>query len=253
MNRYFIEVAYNGKQYAGFQIQKNAITIQQEIEEAFKTFFRESITLTGSSRTDAGVHALQNFFHFDTGKIIDSSALYNLNAILPGSIVIKQLIPVRPNAHCRFDALTREYKYFIYQQKDPFLENTAFYYPYKIRKELLDEAAEIVKRHTNFASFSKRGTQVKTFECTIYKSIWNIEGACLVYTVEANRFLRGMVRGLVATMLQVGTGKITTGTFDRIIQTRDTAKANFAVPGRGLFLMKVNYPEGYFSPLENKV
>ena len=246
MNRYFIEVAYHGKKFAGFQIQKNAVTIQQAVEEAFYTFFRKRFTLTGSSRTDTGVHAIQNYLHFDTEDIISPSSLYNLNSILPASIVIKNLFPVGANAHCRFDALTREYKYYIYQQKDPFLEDTAYYYPYKLDQELLSDAAKIVMGYTNFASFSKRSTQVKTFDCVIQKSEWEKENNCLVYNVIANRFLRGMVRGLVGTMLQVGRGRIAIDIFKEILASKDPAKANFAVPGHGLFLVKVNYPEGYF-------
>ena len=157
MNRYFLEVAYKGKGYAGFQIQRNAVTIQYEIEKAIQTFFRKAISLTGSSRTDTGVHALQNYFHFDFEGSIDPACVYNLNAILPGSIVIRSLIPVSPDAHCRFDAISREYKYFVYRQKDPFLEEQAYFYPYTIDIELLKQAAEAIKGYSNFASFSKRG------------------------------------------------------------------------------------------------
>ncbi len=246
MNRYFIEVAYKGKKYAGFQIQKNAVTIQHEVEQALYTFFRMRFLLTGSSRTDAGVHALQNFFHFDSIDIIDNSTLYNLNAILPGSVVIKSLKAVHNDAHCRFDALSREYKYFIYQQKDPFLEDTAYYYPYTLDLEHLAKAANIIKRYSNFESFAKRRTQVKTYDCYIQKSEWIHEKNCLVYNVTANRFLRGMVRGLVATMLQVGRGKITTFELEHLLTSKDSAKADFGAPAHGLFLIKVNYPNDYF-------
>ena len=246
MNRYFLEVSYKGKGYAGFQIQQNAPTIQYEVEKALATFFRQPISLTGSSRTDTGVHALQNYFHFDFEGDINPASIYNLNAILPASIVVKSLIQVSSDAHSRFDAISREYKYFIYQQKDPFLEETAFYYPYKLDTSLLEKAAEALKGYGNFASFSKRGTQVKTFECSIQKSEWIRENDCLVYNVIANRFLRGMVRGLVATMLQVGRGKLTIDQFHDVIESKDTSEADFAVPGHGLFLVSVNYPPGYF-------
>ncbi len=246
MNRYFLEVSYKGKGYAGFQIQQNAPTIQYEVEKALATFFRQPISLTGSSRTDSGVHALQNYFHFDFEEVINPASIYNLNAILPGSIVIKTLVRVSESAHCRFDAISREYKYFIYQQKDPFLEETAYYYPYTLDIELLEKAAKVIMQYRNFASFSKRGTQVKTFDCTIQKSEWIRENGCQVYNVIANRFLRGMVRGLVATMLQVGRGKLTMDDFHRVIASEDTAEADFAVPGHGLFLVSVNYAPGYF-------
>ena len=246
MNRYFLEVSYKGKGFAGFQIQQNAPTIQDEVEKALATFFRQPISLTGSSRTDSGVHALQNYFHFDFEGVINPASIYNLNSILPGSIVIKNLIQVSEAAHSRFDAISREYQYFIYQQKDPFLEEIAYYYPYKLDTGLLEKAAEALKGYQNFASFSKRGTQVKTFECSIQKSDWARENDCLVYNVIANRFLRGMVRGLVATMLQVGRGKLSLEEFHRVIESKDTSEADFAVPGHGLFLVSVNYVPGYF-------
>jgi tRNA pseudouridine38-40 synthase len=250
MNRYFIEVAYKGNNYAGFQIQKNAITIQHEVEQALYTIFRKRFSLTGSSRTDAGVHALQNFFHFDSEDKINNSALYNLNAILPGSIVIKNLLAVHHDAHCRFDALSRQYKYFISQQKDPFLVDTAYYYPYTLDLAHLKKAANIIKGYSHFESFSKRRTQVKTYDCTIKESEWIQEKNCLIYNVTANRFLRGMVRGLVATMLQVGRGKISISELDYILSSKDSSKADFAVPAHGLFLIKVNYPDDYFKQMD---
>ena len=246
MNRYFIEVGYHGKDYAGFQIQKNALTIQEEVEKALEIFFRTPLRLTGSSRTDTGVHALQNFFHFDFENDIDTSSLYNLNAILPVSIVIKKLVRVKEGSHSRFDALSREYTYFLHQNKEPFKAETSFYYPYAIQRELLDQAAEIVKKYTSFASFSKRSTQVKTFDCSIIKSEWVFETNSYSYHVEANRFLRGMVRGLVATMLQVGRKKISIENFEEIIVSNDSSRANFAAPGHGLFLIRVRYPDDYF-------
>lgn len=246
MIRYFLEVSYHGAGLAGFQVQRNAVTVQSEIEKAFETFFRKPVRLTGSSRTDAGVHALQNYFHFDWRDEIHPHSLYNLNAILPGSIVIKNLVAMHGEAHSRFDALSREYWYYIYRQKNPFLADRAYYYPYSLNESLLLAAAERIVHHNNFQSFSKRNTQVKTFECSIQFSKWEQEGECLVYKVGANRFLRGMVRGLVATMLQVGRGKLNLDEFERVIEGRDNTGADFAVPGHGLFLIRVNYPLGYF-------
>lgn len=246
MKRYFLELSYKGKGYAGFQVQENATTIQYEVEKALKTFFRESIELTGSSRTDAGVHALQNYFHFDFAGEIAAANIYNLNAILPSGIVIKRIVPMRAEAHSRFDAVSREYRYFIYQQKDPFIEDTAYYYPYTINLETMNEAASALMEYGNFESFSKRGTQVKTFECRIMKSGWMQQEQMIVYNVEGNRFLRGMVRGLVATMLQVGRGKMTVDEFRKVIEAKDNTVADFAVPGHGLFLVAVKYGEGYF-------
>ena len=242
MPRYFLEVSYKGTNYSGFQSQKNANSVQEEVEKAFEVLHKEKVILTGSSRTDAGVHALQNFFHFDFEKPLHPQLIYKLNAILPDDIVLKNVTPVSPDAHCRFDAISREYKYFIYRKKDPFLRDRAFYYPYKIDMDKLQQAATIVKRYQDFTSFSKRNTQVKTFICQIQQSEWIYENERLVYHIKGNRFLRGMVRALTATMLKVGRGTIDMNEFIRIIEAKDCTKASFAVPPHGLFLMAVAYP-----------
>ena len=242
MPRYFLEVSYKGTNYSGFQSQKNANSVQAEVEKAFEILQKEKVILTGSSRTDAGVHALQNFFHFDFEKQLHPQLIYKLNAILPDDIVLKTVIPVNADAHCRFDAISREYKYFIYRKKDPFLRDRAFYYPYKIDIDKLQEAARIVKGYQDFTSFSKRNTQVKTFICQIQQSEWVYENECLVYNIKANRFLRGMVRALTATMLKVGRGTIDMHEFRRIIEAKDCTQASFAVPPHGLFLIAVEYP-----------
>jgi tRNA pseudouridine38-40 synthase len=247
MNRYFLEVSYHGGRYAGSQVQVNTLTVQAELEKALAVYFREPLTLTGSSRTDTGVHARQNFYHFDLPKPLNPRAIYNLNAILPADIAIKQILQVPATAHCRFDAVAREYEYFIYQSKDPFRVDRAWFYPYTIDWEGLQTAAGVVKEYTDFTSFSKRNSQVKTFNCNIAYSEWKVLEQGAVFRVKANRFLRGMVRGLVGTMLQVGRGKITLPEFRQIIEARDCTKADFSVPGHGLFLQKVEYPEHYFS------
>ena len=246
MSRYFLEVSYKGTNYSGFQIQQNANSIQAETEKAVQILLKEKIGLTGSSRTDAGVHALQNFFHFDFEGEITSHFAYKMNAILPGDIVVQKLISVNQGAHCRFDAISREYKYFIYQHKDPFLKDRAFYFPYKLNMELMQQAAEVTKTYTDFTSFSKRNTQVKTFNCCIMESKWGWEDECLVFHVKADRFLRGMVRALVATMLKIGRGKMTIAEFKNVIEEKDCSKASFAAPPQGLFLMSVNYQRNYF-------
>jgi tRNA pseudouridine38-40 synthase len=237
--RYFLEVSYKGTHYSGFQIQHNANTIQAEVEKALEVFYN----LTGSSRTDAGVHALQNFFHFDSETNIKPESLYNLNSILPGDIVLKNIRKVDDTAHCRFDAISREYKYYIYQNKDPFKDDRAFYFPYKMDLELIQEASSVLKEYSDFTSFSKRNTQVKNFRCQVSESRWIKEDDCFVYTIKANRFLRGMVRALTATMLLVGRRKINILQFREIIESKDCTKASFAVPAAGLFLIRVNYPE----------
>lgn len=255
MPRYFIEVSYKGTRYSGFQVQQNAITIQYEVEKALAVRFRQTCNLTGASRTDAGVHALQNYFHFDTLADLFRSnehfseetnlqrALYSLNSILPGDIVIKRIFKVEDTAHCRFDAISRTYKYYIYSEKNPFYKDTAYFYPYTIDFNKLQAAAAIIPYTENFASFSKKNTQVNNFICLIHKSEWQKNNSCIVYEVIANRFLRGMVRGLVGTMLKVGTGKISINEFAEIIKGDSAAKTDFSAPAAGLYLIKIGYGE----------
>lgn len=252
MARYFLEVSYKGTAYSGFQSQENANSIQGEIEKAYQVLQREPVLLTGSSRTDAGVHALQNYFHFDSdtlgdgwGRAGDAAKLvYKLNAILPPDIVIRRVFPVAGDAHCRFDAISREYKYFIYREKNAFLRETAYYFPYRLDREKMQAAAEMLRGQRDFRSFSKRNTQVKNFECRIELSEWGMEHGCLVYRVRGNRFLRGMVRAMTATMLRVGRGIIGLEEFGGIMGAGDCTKASFAVPAQGLFLVAVDYGAG---------
>ena len=245
MPRYFLELSYKGTHYAGFQIQKNANTIQAEVEKAMSILFSETFSLTGSSRTDAGVHALQNFFHFDSDIIIYEKKIYNLNALLPGDIAVKNIFKVKEDAHCRFDAIAREYQYYLYRKKNPFLQETAFYYPYTLSIEKLNELAAIIPEYKDFTSFSKRNTQVKNFNCDIQYSQWHQQKDCLVYTVKANRFLRGMVRGLVATMLKISRSKNHFENFKKIIETKDCRNSDFSADPKGLFLISVTYNDIY--------
>lgn len=249
MNRYFIEVSYRGTRYSGFQVQENAHTVQAELQKAMELVFRKAFVLTGSSRTDAGVHALQNYFHFDEESELQQKQVYNLNAVLPNDLAVKRLIRMNTDAHSRFDAISREYRYHIYTRKDPFLHDRAYFFPYNIDVEAMQTAAGILQEYSDFTSFSKRNTQVKTFICALYESRWEqtTDGYC--YYVKGNRFLRGMVRGLTATMLKVGRGRLDLNVFRSIIEGRDCTLAQFAVPPHGLFLEKVNYPEGYFAEI----
>lgn len=241
MPRYFLELAYKGTAYSGFQVQENANTIQSEAEKALQTLFRQSFELTGSSRTDAGVHALQNFFHFDTELIIQKASIYNLNAILPADITAKGIYPVPDESHCRFDATAREYNYFIYRKKDPFMVDRGWLYPFPLDMELLQQAAHILMEYADFTSFSKRNTQVKTFLCSIERAEWQQEGSSLIYQVKANRFLRGMIRGLVGTMVKLARRQLTVAEFRAIIEAKDCTKADFSTPPQGLFLKHVYY------------
>ena len=241
MPRYFLKVSYKGTAYNGFQIQNNAITIQSEIEKNLEVFYKEKISLTGSSRTDTGVHALENYFHFDTELEIEKLHLYNLNAILNKDIIALDIYKVKDDAHCRFDANFRAYKYYIYQNKNPFLEDRAYFYPFTLDINLMQEAAALLFQFEDFSSFSKKHTQVNNFNCTISKAEWSVENDCLVFHVQSNRFLRGMVRALVATMLKVGRGQMSIDEFKNLIAAKTNSSAHFDAPAHGLFLVKVGY------------
>lgn len=244
MSRYFIEVAYKGTKYSGFQVQENANTIQAEIEKAFRILHRNTVDLTGSSRTDAGVHALQNFFHFDYTEEVHPQFIYKMNSLIPQDIVIKKIIQMPISAHSRFDATSREYIYCIHRFKDPFLHNTSLYFPYKLDMDLMNRASDYLKQQSNFFAFSKTNTQVKNFSCRVIHSRWIIKENILTYNIEANRFLRGMVRAITATLLKVGRHKLSIVEFEKLFM--EEKKAGYSVPAHGLILTKVNYPENYF-------
>lgn len=241
MPRYFIEVAYLGTRYSGFQEQVNANTIQSEVTRALKVYFKNEFQLTGSSRTDAGVHAYQNFFHFETSVEIKKTAIYSLNALLPFDIVVKNIYLVNDDSHCRFDAVSRTYQYIIIREKDPFYFGRAYYYPYTINTEILHEAAALIMEFTDFTTFSKKKTQVKTFNCKIENSRWVFNDGLWQYEVTANRFLRGMVKGLVGTMLRIAKDNLGMQELKNIFEKKDSSAADFSVASEGLFLKSVNY------------
>ncbi len=247
MSRYFIELAYKGTQFKGFQLQHHVATVQGEVNAALRILLKESVETTTSSRTDAGVHALQNFLHFDTEVLLKPSFIYNINAILHPDILVKNIIAVNADAHARFDASSRKYAYHIINTKHPFLKETAWHMPFKTDIDLMNEAAQKLMQHTNFESFSKRNTDVKTFECNIHIAYFEKMNEEIIFHVASNRFLRGMVRALVATLILVGRKKVSLSAFEKIIAGRDCTKADFSAPAHGLFLEKVNYPASVFS------
>ena len=246
MKRYFLEVSYLGKAYSGFQVQDNAPSIQQSVETALKTLARSEINLTGSSRTDAGVHARQNYFHFDSAFPFTSRHIYNLNALLPHDIAVGGLLVMPQNAHCRFDAVSRLYRYQVCQRKDPFLFETAYHYPYPLNIEKLESAANYILGAHDFTNYSKRNTQVRTFICQISEAGWTSTDNLWTFRVRGNRFLRGMVRGLVGTMLKVATGKLSLQAFQESIDGVPSPIVDFAVPGKGLRLEEVQFSDAYF-------
>lgn len=247
--RYFLEVLYDGTHYSGFQVQDGQETIQSVLTKALETLFRQRFSLTGSSRTDAGVHALQNYFHVDTDVVMTEKHRYNLNAILPQDIALTGIYQVGQDAHSRFDAIERSYKYLIYNSKNPFLVNRGWMYPYPVSQAVLHQLAEVLKEYEDFTSFSKRNTQVKTFICHIRNSYWEeVEQGRLIYHISANRFLRGMIRGIVGTMVRIARDeadvKVAKAMFRAVIEAKDCTHADFTTPAKGLYLETVQYPQG---------
>jgi tRNA pseudouridine38-40 synthase len=241
MQTYFLAVRYKGTAYAGFQIQQNARTIQGEVEAAMAKYLRTQVALTGSSRTDAGVHANRNFFHFVLDRTLDANFAYHVNAILPRDIVVTGVYAVPDQFHSRFDAIGRRYKYFISTQKDPFTDDRSWYFPYPMQAGDLARAAFFLQGTHDFTSFAKRNSQVFTHNCTIVNAEWEKTPQGWVFTVQGNRFLRGMVRAMVGTMVRVGRGRMGQLDFERILSAKDCALADFSAPAHGLFLDDVLY------------
>ena len=249
MARFFIEVGYNGTDLCGFQIQDGQETVQSVVSAALQTVIKEPIALTGSSRTDAGVHAKQNFFHFDTEQTITAKHIYSLNAILPPTVVIHHIYAVAPQAHARFDALSRTYTYTVTTKKDPFLIDKAWHFPFPVLLETLQAMALELINHQDFEAFSKKNAGNKTNICAIEISSWQtISPSIFTYTVKSNRFLRGMVRGLVGTMLRIArqspSKEVAVEAFKSVILSKDPSLCDFSTPAKGLVLETVAYPIG---------
>jgi tRNA pseudouridine38-40 synthase len=242
--RYFIEFSYKGTNYSGWQRQNNAISVQQKLDEALTLILREMIESVGSSRTDTGVHAEQQYAHFDTVRPVSDPDLlrFKLNSLLPFDIAVHRIFPVAETAHSRFDATHRRYEYRIIRRKNPFLINESHIFHKPLNVEHMNEAAALLLKYKNFESFSKIHTQVNNFLCDITEALWFEKGEVLIFSVRSNRFLRGMVRALVGTLLEVGTGKKTVADFEKIIQVQDRSKAGAQAPAEGLFLVEVGYP-----------
>lgn len=241
--RYFIEFAYNGKEFHGFQVQPDVISVQETLDKALSLLFKQPIQIVGAGRTDSGVHAKQMYAHFDCDLEIDSDYwVSKFNSYLGKNIVVYRFIPVHEDAHTRFDATSRTYEYYIHTFKDVFQNEGSWYYFNKLNVDLMNEACKILFEFEDFECFSKTNTDVNTFLCDISEAHWKINGNQLVFTITANRFLRNMVRAIVGTLINVGIGKITLNDFRTIIESKDRGKAGFSVPAHGLYLVKVKYP-----------
>ena len=241
--RYFLKLSYNGAPFHGWQVQPNAVSVQSTIEEALSTVLRENIGIVGAGRTDTGVNARQMYAHFDYDKEIpDFGKLINsLNRLVGKDIAIYDIIKVADDAHARFDATARTYKYFVTHQKSPFLYPLSWHCPQSLDYEKMNEACEVLKRHIDFTSFSKLHTDVKTNNCRIDYAHWQKEGEMMVFTITADRFLRNMVRAVVGTLVEVGRGKISVDEFEQIILKKDRCSAGTSMPPQALFLWKVDY------------
>lgn len=241
--RYFIELAYNGKAYHGWQFQPNAVSVQETLEKAIFTVLQVATPIVGAGRTDAGVHATQYFAHFDVENLLDlEGMLYKLNSILPSDIAVYKIMEVPAEAHARFDAISRTYEYNIIQKKNPFDFEKAHYVKNELDIELMNQAASQLINYQDFKCFSKSKTDVVTYNCEILSANWYYSGGKLVFNIKANRFLRNMVRAIVGTLLDIGLGKLPLEQLDFIIKSRDRQNAGTSVPAKALFLTGIEYP-----------
>ena len=245
--RYFVKLAYNGIPFFGWQIQPEQISVQEVLEHTFSLFLKEKIEITGCGRTDTGVHAKEYFAHFDFDKILNENELkklvFRLNSFLPKEIVIYEIRLVSPQAHARFDAISRTYCYYVDIEKNPFTYLYAYRVFEKLDIEAMNRAAALLLQNKDFESFSKVHTEVHHFECEVTESMWYKEDKQLIFRITANRFLRNMVRAIVGTLLRVGKGKIDVEEFQNIINQKNRKYAGMSVPAHALFLEKVRYPE----------
>ena len=242
--RYFVEFAYEGTPYHGWQRQPNAISVQEVMEDAFSLLFGKPVALIAAGRTDTGVHARHIVAHFDLNEALNTQEFcYRLNSYLPNDISIKRIFRVTDKAHARFDALERTYEYVLVQQKDPFHQHSAHYVRQALDVDMMNLAAEELLGKADFKCFSKSNTDVKTYICDIKLARWVWEGDRLVFRITADRFLRNMVRAIVGTLLQVGIGKWTAEDVKTIINSRKRSEAGPSVPAKGLYLVDISYPE----------
>ena len=240
--RYFIELSYNGKNYHGWQMQPDAISVQEKLNDALSTVWQETIEVVGAGRTDTGVHAKQMFAHFDVHEEAKDQIVYKLNSILPNDIVIHKLFEVESEKHARFDAVLRSYEYKIWLGRNPFLLDFSWQiHSQKLNIDAMNEACRILLKHTDFQSFSKVKTNVYTYNCDIFEAYWKLKNEELTFYISANRFLRNMVRAIVGTMVDVGLGKISVQDFEDIINSKNRSNAGLSVPARGLFLTEIKY------------
>lgn len=243
--RYFVKLSYKGTQYHGWQIQPNATTIQEVLQNAFSVILPENIHIIGAGRTDTGVHAKNFIAHFDIHKPIDDleKLIFKLNSFLPKDIAIHKIYRVKEDAHARFSAISRTYEYHMHTRKDPFLNGYSYRLIQTLDIDLLNKASQSLFDYEDFTSFSKLHTDTKTNNCRIMRAEWIQNKNRLFFYIQADRFLRNMVRAICGTLLEVGSKKIGFNEFRTIIESKDRQKAGVSVPAEGLYLTEIKYPD----------
>lgn len=255
--RYKITLSYDGSRFCGWQIQNDAITVQECLQNALSTLLKEETAVTGAGRTDSKVNAISYVAHFETAaRDLDAVDFgYKINAILPHGIVVHSIVPAEPDFHARFDARMREYKYFIHRRKDPFMNAYSYLYTFRIDVEKMNEAAALLLGEHDFSCFEKVGSDNKTSVCKVSLARWETytpghvslmgypapEDDYLVFTIRADRFLRNMVRAVVGSLLEIGRGRHDTAWMEGLLQGGTRSDAGESVPGHALFLTKVEY------------
>ncbi|MBK5284520.1 MAG: tRNA pseudouridine(38-40) synthase TruA [Bacteroidia bacterium] len=257
--RYFLELSFLGTNYHGWQKQKNAHSVQQELENALKILFRKDVETTGCGRTDTGVHARKFFAHFDAEELLpknsprkinkstireinNSSFIYHLNSLFPSDISIINVFPVNDDAHARYDATSRTYEYIITQRKDALLHGLSFHFEYDLDIKEMNHFAKLLLGKHDFGCFSKSRTQVKTNICTVKEAKWKQEEHKFIFQITADRFLRNMVRAIVGTLLDAGEKRISETDFKKILASKNRSNAGVSVPASGLYLCEIKYP-----------
>ncbi len=246
--RYFMRLAFDGSKYHGWQIQENAVTVQEVTTRALETLLSaDDILLTGCGRTDTGVHAVEFYAHFELQNNISQEDLdqlsFSLNKFLPQDISIHKIFKVSREMHARFSAISRTYKYFIHTLKDPFLHKYSWYLYGKLDLDLMNEGSMILMEYKDYTSFARLHSQTRTNDCNVTHVDWSREAKKIVFTIIADRFLRNMVRAIAGTMIDLGQHKISLGDFREIIESKDRSEAGTSAPAKGLFLHKVSYPD----------
>ena len=242
--RYFAELSYLGKNYHGWQIQPNATSVQEVVQKSLSTILRHRVEVVAAGRTDAGVHASQMFLHFESDLVLDAEVYcYKLNALLPKDVVFHHIFRVKEEAHARFDAIKRSYEYRVLQGRSPFTIDVQWQIPQQLDVKAMNVAAKYLLEFTNFKCFSRSKTDVKTYNCEVYRAEWVQNGSELIFHISANRFLRNMVRAVVGTLFQVGIGKLKPEQIKDIIKSENRSNAGASVPGYGLFLTEIVYPK----------